>query len=735
MIRVDYDITEQFLEIMLGEGWEDVNLILQSYDDNKDRMADEAQIAKATGKKYSSQRAHTFQGTWGELRRRVQLMAEDGCAICWTLQEFAGKRQDKPEFFRAFRGIVLDFDACQSLPEFPLPPHCIVESSPKKYHAYFRGILDRLSFLRLMSCLVAKYGADDNAKDVCRVLRLPGTPWQKVDSKKGLNGLNGHEPHIVSIVRFHLDPPYTASEMLDAFAVVEWEKKGDSRGEKKTASRPQSYPKILPASSAQNLFDVAQALSVLPADDRGAWLTVGMSLASLKQVEARALWDEWSKKSSKFEPHVQDMTWDSFKENRERVTDQSERVGIGTLFHLARQHGWTAPSADAWRKGLLLDSKGDPKECASNIALILSNHPEWRGKFCWDTVRTQPLISEDPLTDLLISQVATWLGVRERLPLHNLALLEKEIRAQAMAVPRDLIQEWLASLPPWDGIERLPEWLLDITGAEKNEMGMAASRLIIVAMVARALEPGCIFRIVFVLEGPENSGKTTLVRALGGAWYSNLSTNIETKEAYMAIQGVWVAEMSELEGLSKTEENRLKNFITATKDDWIPKFSNERLSIPRRTIFIGTTNESEYLKGMSGNTRFIPIRTGPIIDIELFREIREQLFAEALAWYKDHKKDWWHLPEEASRQILEARKDRQIENGYKDALNEWLRAHRPEETSWPDIATCFLKIDLEKWKDKNLQMQIAQALRLLGWEKRTVRREGTVRKVWINVPT
>lgn len=385
---------------------------------------------------------------------------------------------------------------------------------------------------------------------------------------------------------------------------------------------------------------------------------------------------------------------------------------------------------EEWRKELIVNSKFEPVECAGNIISIFNNNEKFKGKFWWDILRGRPMYEESEVTEQVIGEIAAWLGTKERMAIRNLRLLEKLLRSVAQQKPRDLIQEWLEALPPWDGIERLTDWLFDIAGAEKTEMGMAVSRFIIVAMVARALDPGCIFRTVFILEGPENSGKTTLVRALAGPWYANLSMNIESKEAYMVIQGVWVAELTELDSLSRTEENRLKAFLTQTQDDWVPKYSNERISVKRRTVFIGTTNENEYLKGVSGNTRYIPIKTGKDIDMELFNFIRNQLFAEAMIWHRDHEKTWWHLPEEAEEEIKEARKGRQIENSYAETLGEWLRAHRPEETSWPDIAACFLKIDLEKWKDKSLQMQISQAMRILGWERCVVKREGRVQRIW-----
>jgi RepB DNA-primase from phage plasmid len=74
--------------------------------------------------------------------------------------------------------------------EFPLAPSIIVESSPGKFHYYW--LLDvpfdadeagRADFAAIMSVMVARYGSDPNAKDITRVLRLPGFLHQKDPAK------------------------------------------------------------------------------------------------------------------------------------------------------------------------------------------------------------------------------------------------------------------------------------------------------------------------------------------------------------------------------------------------------------------------------------------------------------------------------------------------------------------------------------------------------------------------
>ena len=372
-----------------------------------------------------------------------------------------------------------------------------------------------------------------------------------------------------------------------------------------------------------------------------------------------------------------------------------------------------------------------PTESFNNFIVIFTYHQDFKGQIWMDTFRGIPMIGDLPLSDSILGKLAVWLGENERISIRSPSLIEKAVRVVAALNPRDLIHEWLMALPPWDGEERLTCWLNDISGAEKNELGMEVSRLLIVSMVARGLDPGCLFRTVIILEGPENSGKTSLLKAIGGEWYGKLDVSLESKEAYMLLRGVWISELAELDALKKSEESRLKAFITHTSDEWVPKYSNISTSALRRSIFVGTTNEKVFLKGQTGNTRFIPITTGSCIEHGLFKLIRDQLFAEALVYYRTHPLDWWTLSGAGEEKAEEAREERRISSEYEDPLRDWLNLNRPQETSFEDIAVCFLKLESPAdWKDISLQRQIGAALKQIGWERKVIREGKETRRIW-----
>ena len=90
------------------------------------------------------------------------------------------------------------------------------------------------------------------------------------------------------------------------------------------------------------------ALRAIPAMKRDIWLRVGMALHATGWANAFAIWDEWSRACpEKYNAADQQKTWDSFRGPGERAS-----ITLATVFHLAREHGWTEERiADASNTG------------------------------------------------------------------------------------------------------------------------------------------------------------------------------------------------------------------------------------------------------------------------------------------------------------------------------------------------------------------------------------------------
>jgi len=156
-----------------------------------------------------------------------------------------------------------------------------------------RGGQDRAR--QLQAGWVALVGGDNGAKDLTRVLRVPGTTNYKPD----------YAPDFprVHFVRADLDRLYDL-ENLAALIPTPY---SEARSHRTTHS---GNPLGQAASAAKALERLSQARC----DDYQSWIQVGMALSELGET-GLALWRQWSQKSAKYEPGACAAKWETFTFN------------------------------------------------------------------------------------------------------------------------------------------------------------------------------------------------------------------------------------------------------------------------------------------------------------------------------------------------------------------------------------------------------------------------------------
>lgn len=271
----------------------------------------------------------------------------------------------------------------------------------------------------------------------------------------------------------------------------------------------------------------------------------------------------------------------------------------------------------SWLSKLALSTNGAPAKTTDNLLIILDNDPLLRGKLAFDEFANRGLVLGplpwDPNVERRQWTDIDDAGLRHYMErLYGITGKEKIFDAVALCAHRHTInevREFLTSLQ-WDGVKRLDTVFSDYLGAEDSPYVRSVARKSIVAMVARAMVPGCKYDYMPILAGPQGLGKSTFLSILGQRWYSDSLQTFEGKEASEMIQGVWVNEVGELTGMSKSESNAVKQFLSRREDIYREPFGRRTKAFPRRCVFFGTTNESEFLKDRTGNRRFWPIDVG-----------------------------------------------------------------------------------------------------------------------------
>lgn len=251
----------------------------------------------------------------------------------------------------------------------------------------------------------------------------------------------------------------------------------------------------------------------------------------------------------------------------------------------------------------------------SNIMLILENDPKLKGLVGLDLFKDMPTLLK-PTPWVHSGGYEFWTDADDaglRIYLEDVYKLEarqkindclsKVIQEHAFHPVKQFIEEI-----KWDGIERVETLFIDYLGADDNEYVRTITRKALVAAVARIYEPGIKFDYMPILVGHQGIGKSLLIKKLGYKWTQDTIPDLKNQKMYEALDGTWLVEMGELAVMNKADRETIKMYITKTEDTY-RKAYEKNISVNRRTcIFIGTTNESDFLNDTTGNRRFCPIQ-------------------------------------------------------------------------------------------------------------------------------
>jgi len=264
-----------------------------------------------------------------------------------------------------------------------------------------------------------------------------------------------------------------------------------------------------------------------------------------------------------------------------------------------------------------------------NINLILENDHNLKNRFRKNFFTEREEQQDGELwTDNDSSMIKKYLGEKYEIDPTS-EKLEKIINHRAHENGYHPVREYLESLE-WDGKQRIETLWIDYIGAEDTPYTRQTAMCFFSAAVHRIFNPGHKFDYVVVLGGKQGVMKSTFVQVLGKRkWFGNL-TSFDSKTAMEEILGKWIVELDELSATSKQEIEQQKSFLSAPKTTVRLAYDRRPRDFWRQCVFIGTTNNAEYLKDSTGNRRWWPIDVKvEKIDIEKLESEIDQIWAEA----------------------------------------------------------------------------------------------------------
>lgn len=375
--------------------------------------------------------------------------------------------------------------------------------------------------------------------------------------------------------------------------------------------------------------------------------------------------------------------------------------------------------------GLSMTKNGGPSINANNVVKILNSWEPLKGVLWFDEFHQRILTTRDgsrrEWRDVDDIDLMVYIQDKLGLPKMSLTVVQNAVALSAWNNRRNEAKDWMESLV-WDKSPRIDHFFEQGFGATESEYISAASRNWWIGMAARIYQPGCKFDNMVVLEGKQGKLKSTALDLIGGQWFMEATETLGHKDFLQSLSGKLLVEIAELDSFSKADIRTIKKTISCRVDTYRSSYGRRSQDYPRQCVFVGTTNEDEYLEDSTGGRRFWPVKIGRV-DLNLIKEHREQLFAEAVYRFKAGE-NWWVMPKTAHSE----QESRRRVDAWEDVVSMWLSG-REDRQRLSDIAEGALGVKPGDF-DKRSQLRLGAVMRSLGWDRRTEWQGTRAEKRW-----
>lgn len=300
---------------------------------------------------------------------------------------------------------------------------------------------------------------------------------------------------------------------------------------------------------------------------------------------------------------------------------------------------------------LISNQQGDPEVSTENFITVLENDERMKKWFYYDEFISQPINAEtkawwtDADDSVLRCEIEKKYGLYNPNKYYD-AFNEVLMRRKVHPI------KTIIEAKQWDGIHRIDRFLTDIMGCEDCDYTREVSRMIFYGGITRLYEPGCKFDYMPILIGEQGTAKSSIVSwlALKDDYYKEVYT-IEGKDGMELLDGAWICEMAELLAMVRSKEaEAMKSYLSRCSDKFRKSYARRNSINPRSCIFIGTTNDTNFLNDKTGNRRYLPINihSDGITIYKNKKEIKAYIlkcWQEALYLYNNHQ-TYTSIPEE-----------------------------------------------------------------------------------------
>lgn len=499
----------------------------------------------------------------------------------------------------------------------------------------------------------------------------------------------------------------------------------------------------LALATALNETQLRAALAAIPNDtdplgyDEWRDVVAGIHHATSGSDEGYALAYEFSARAPHFnEDELREKVWDWLSDKGYSSNPITER----TVFALARSHGWSDVTADDFEDltpavvgpaeplplpAFIRDGKGRIEAVVENVHAAMLRPDVCGMDIRYDSFRDEIVFAEDgcagqwqPFKDHHYFELRLTL---ERLGFKPVSkeLIRDAVHHRAEDQQIDTAQVWLAGLK-WDGVKRVEQFYTSCFGVADTPYSRAVSRYVWTAMAGRVLVPGVKADMVPILTGEQGQRKSSGIEAMAPFdTFREMSFHQKEDERARLMRGCLVVELGELSGLKTRAIEEIKAWTARRKEDWVPKYKEFSVSLLRRCVFSGTTNDDQFLDDPTGERRWLPLASGQV-NVEKIAADRDQLWAEGAQMFLRGGVDW----REAEALAKAEHGDFRMRDSWEGALARWLNTPLldgalPGAEGFTTHEALVEGLNFREHAIKRAdEMRAAKAIKALGYEQK-----------------
>lgn len=360
-----------------------------------------------------------------------------------------------------------------------------------------------------------------------------------------------------------------------------------------------------------------------------------------------------------------------------------------------------------------------------DVTGCLIGSPAWGGVWQFDTFRRRMLAVNPPLrldaeeegyTPADNANIGLWFAAQG----YDVSdtQIDKAIASAASVLRIHPVRQYLTSIPK-PSLDVARTYFDGIAGrlwgaTERNAIESEHLMRFAIAAVRRVMHPGTKVDTMLILTGGQGLNKSRFGLHLFGEFFSDNMPKLTSKDAMIALDGVWGLEMAELKSFQGVAEEEKRAFLTRQVDKYRPPYGKGDIIVPRQCVFYGTTNTDDFLTDATGERRYDVCEVDRSIDLTFSRDE----FWGAAAVLEAHGESHFRSVEDPKfKSAAEDKLRYRHQDAWEQSITDYLAKHPDEWIRATTVLAEAIVIPLERRDDRALRRVQAILRRLLGESK------------------